>query len=440
MGEVNNAAHAAGARIAYLTVMYPATSHTFIHREVLGLRARGIQVRTFSLNGIDRTALLTDFERHEHTNTVQIKALPVLRLVSTILGLTMRHPRAVLATVRAAVRDRGLDLGARLTALFQVGEALVVFADCRRHDITHVHAHFGQAPANVAWFTTEFAHRVGASEWSFSYTIHGPQDCLTEGDRTLRRKVAAATVVMSVSDYTAAQLVRRVDPALWDKVQVVRCGVDLEAATLPVERDDSSVLMVARISPEKGHVVAVAALAQLRQRGIDARLRLVGPGDPEVAVLPAARLQGVDDLIDHVGPLDPASVADEFQRAAVFALPSFAEGLPIVVMESMVNGCPVVASGISGIPELVDHGVTGLLVPPARPDLLADGLAELLTDPSKRRRMAEAGRRRVAELHDGEGQIDRLVEVFQSTGCLPAADSTSDPAVRTADVTRAVSA
>jgi colanic acid/amylovoran biosynthesis glycosyltransferase len=412
------------ARIAYLTVIYPATSHTFIHREVIGLRSRGVDVRTFSLNGVDGSQLLTDFERRELTETLQIKALPATRLARTILSRAVRHPRALLGTVRTARRGRGLDLGAWLKALFQVGEALVLFDDCQRNGITHVHAHFGQAPANVAWFAVEFAHRIGLTTWSFSYTIHGPQDCLAENDRTLRDKVAAATVVISVSDYTAAQLLRRIDPALWDKVEVVRCGVDLDdhsrgaTANDDADRDATTVLMVARLSPEKGHLVAIAALADLRSRGIDAKLRLVGPGDPDDAVLPTARRLGVEDLVEVVGPLDPDAVADEFRRAAVFALPSFAEGLPIVIMESMANGCPVVATGISGIPELVEHGVTGTLVPPARPDLLADALADLLTDAPKRHRMADAGRSRVAQFHDGERQVDQLVDTFRSRGCL----------------------
>jgi glycosyltransferase involved in cell wall biosynthesis len=411
------------APIAYLTVLYPATSHTFIHREVAGLRSRGIPVRTYSLNGVDPSTLLTDFELQECADTVQIKALAKRRLVSAMCKQATRHPRALLGTIRAAMNGRGLDLGAHIKAVLQVGEALVLFDDCDRHGISHVHAHFGQAPANVAWFATEFAHRIGRLEWSFSYTIHGPQDCLTENDRTLGRKVRAAQVVISVSDYTAAQLIRRIDIGLWDKVRVVRCGVDIarddHRGPAP-ERDVATVLMVGRISPEKGHVVAVSALGELRARGISARLRLVGPGNPDDIVLPAARRLGVEDLVDCIGRLDPAGVAAEFERATVFALPSFAEGLPIVIMESMAHGCPVVASGISGIPELVDHGVTGLLVPPARADLLADALELLLSKPDARQRMADAGRQRVARMHEGTRQLDELVETLESTGCLDA--------------------
>lgn len=410
--------------IAYVTVLYPATSHTFIHREVIGLRERGIAVSTFSLNGVDASSLLSEFERHEVANTLQIKTLPVTTLMRTIARSTLTHPIAAAKTLRLAVRGRGLDLDSRMKAVFQVAEAMVLHAACRRAGITHVHAHFGQAPANVAWFATEYAAAAGDGAWTFSFTIHGPQDCLAESDTTLRRKVEAATLVISVSDFTAAQLLRRIDPSLWDKVEVVRCGVDmtpapLESASRPAD-DDQIILMVARISAEKGHVVAVQAISMLRSRGIEARLRLVGPGDIDEIVMPMARKFGVADLIDHVGPLEPKDVAEELGRATVFALPSFAEGLPIVIMEAMVNGCPVVASGISGVPELVEDGVTGVLVPPARADLLADALADLLTDDDLRHEMSAAARSRVAHLHDGERQINLLVDSFERAGVIEA--------------------
>ena len=413
------------ARVAYLTVLYPATSHTFIHREVEGLRARGVSVRTFSINDSRRIEVLSDFERSELEHTRQIKGLGAARLARTILSTALRHPAATISTMRQAMRSRGLDVGARIKSIFQVGEALVLFDACQREQISHVHAHFGQAPANIAWYATHFARQLGHSEWAFSFTIHGPQDCLAEGDATLRRKLEAVEQVISVSDYTAAQLVRRIDPELWPKVSVVRCGVDVSAADVPdkSERDPQTILMVARLSPEKGHVIAVEALARLRARGVDATLRVVGPGDPESTLMPAAREHGVDDAIDLIGPLEPADVADEFRRATVFALPSFAEGLPIVIMESMANGCPVVASGISGIPELIDHGVSGMLVPPARADKLADALEALLTDDALRSSMAAAARTSVQEMHDGDRQVDALLATFEAAGALGQASS-----------------
>lgn len=431
--------------IAYLTVLYPFISHTFIHREVAGFRSRGVDVTTFSLNGVDRDTLLTAEERDDFDCTIEIKTQSVRRLATAIGRNALRHPRSVATTLLTAVRGCGLDVRRTMKRFFQVGEALFLYDRCRQLGIRHIHAHFGQAPANVAWFTTRFGNLVDAagssqngepgpgSAWTFSATIHGPQDCLDEPAQPLQRKVDASTAFVAVSDFTSAQLLRKIDPDLWTKVHVIRCGIDIDSGpdiaisegTVSEGIPDRSgrtpsILMVARISPEKGHLVALEALAELHTSGIDVRLRLVGPGDFERDIAPRARELGIESIVENVGPLDPHGVGIEMRAATVFALPSFAEGLPVVLMEAMSAGLPAVATGISGIPELVEDGVTGLLVPPARSDLLAAALKSLLTDADLRTDISRNARERVKAMHDGERQIELLDDLFVETGVVAA--------------------
>lgn len=407
-------------RLGYVTTHYPAVSHTFIQREVLGLRSRGFDVSTFSLNHVDADALLTPIDREESGRTVEIKALPKVELAVTIVRQVIHSPKAAARTLLQALSGHGADPASWFKRSMQFAEGLVLHAECASRGVDHVHAHFGQAPANVAWYATSFGSRAGCGPTTFSFTIHGPQDCLDEPTPALRRKVEAAAGVVAVSDYTAAQLLRRIPQDSWGSVAVIRCG--FERGEVVSSRSDEQapmgrepvVVVVGRLSPEKGHAIVIEALALLLSHGIPARLRLVGPGDYDSTLAPLAERFAVDDRIEHVGPLPPAEVLAEMVDADVLALPSFAEGLPVVLMEAMAQGCPVVASQISGIPELVQDGVTGLLVPPARADLLAVALERLLTDPDLADRLAREARTRVHDLHDGHRQIDRLAEWFET--------------------------
>lgn len=393
----------ANPSVAYLTTHYPAVSHTFIQNEVRALRAIGHRVVTFAINPTLPVDVLTDKDREELAATRVLKQLPHRFTISTLLRAGLLHPVALLSTMREAWRFVGLDLGRGIRRVMQVGEGVLLERLCRREGVRHVHAHFGQAPANVAMFAAHFhnrAHRRSMMRWSM--TVHGPQDCLAEPRDMLRSKVGAAAFVVAVADFTKAQVLRQIPLDLWPAVHVVRCGVHLDVKPRgPI--DDVAVprvLIVARISPEKGHATALEALAILRDRGLPFTLEIVGPGDFEESLAAFAEQLGVRDQVRVIGALPPVLVAEQMRSADIVCLPSMAEGLPVTLMEAMVVGTPVVASGISGIPELIEHAVTGLLVIPARPDLLADAWALLGSDVALRTRLAAAALERVRALHD----------------------------------------
>lgn len=406
------------AAIAYLTTHYPAVSHTFIQNEVRALRASGHRIVTFSINRTDEAHALTDADRAEQAATIALKALPARVIVWTALSAAVRHPLALASTLRLAWRGVGPDLSRGVRRTMQAGEALLLARQCRRQHVQHVHAHFGQAPANIAWFATHYnntAHRARPLRWSM--TIHGPQDCLGEPPHLLQAKTEAASFVVAVADYTRAQLIRQIPLALWAKVHVVRCGVDVQAPAVAVAdraNDVFTALIVARISPEKGHATALQALALLNARGVRVALEIVGPGDFEAGLGALADELGVRSQVRVVGALPPAAVAARMRAVDALCLPSYAEGLPVTLMEALVAGAPVVASGICGVPELIRDGVTGLTVVPARPDLLADALATLAADPALRQRLATAGREAVCRLHDGERSASELGQLFAS--------------------------
>ncbi|MGD9703662.1 MAG: glycosyltransferase family 4 protein [Acidimicrobiia bacterium] len=403
-------------RIAYITTHYPSIPHTFIQREVLALRRRGATVHTFAINPAGDHDVLSDTDRAERATTTYIKSVSKRRIAWVLARSFVTHPVAVLGAFGFAARSGGTDVKAVLWRCFQMVEAAVLHDHCRRAGVHHVHAHFGQAPANIAWFCTEWGNRLeGDARWTWSATIHGWHEFVNEEAASLREKVATASFIACVSDFTRSQLMRISAPQHWPKLHVVRCGVDVDAIdrrTPPAHVGPARILVTARISPEKGHLVLIEAIAILRGRGIDVQARLVGPGPFEELLGERIAELGIADAVVAVGALEPSKVLDELRDADVFCLPTFAEGLPVALMEAMAVGVPVVSTFIAGIPELVIDGETGVVVPAGRADALADAIERLVTDPAFAGALADKARAQVAAHHDLNANIGELAELF----------------------------
>jgi glycosyltransferase involved in cell wall biosynthesis len=326
-----------------------------------------------------------------------------------------RSPAAVVAVTLMALRSAGPDLKKLLWRAFHTVEALIVWDRCEREGVRHLHAHFAQLPSTLAWLATEFGRRTGDDSWSFSITVHGPHELFDDREAYFPAKVAAAEFVVAIADFTAAQIKRIVDPRDWPKVHVVRCGLDLERfpfAPKPSPGTPARVIMVARISPEKGHIVLVDAMRLLVDRGVPVVAEIVGDGAfrPEVE----AHIAGVG-LGSHVtltGELHSDEVAARLREADLFCLPSFFEGIPISIMEAMATGLPVVATAVGGIPELVIDRRTGFLIPAGRADALADAIAAFVADPALRGRLAQAGRELVETQHHAHATIKELAALL----------------------------
>jgi colanic acid/amylovoran biosynthesis glycosyltransferase len=222
--------------------------------------------------------------------------------------------------------------------------------------------------------------------------MHGSTELYDVRGTRLADKVSDARFVACISDFTRSQMMLLVDSRHWGKLPLVRCGVDTERFRPPArERDGRArILYVGRLVHEKGVGVLLEALA-----GLDAELVLVGDGPRRAELEQRARSLGVHDRVRFAGAVGQDEIRAYYEDADLFCLPSFAEGLPVVLMEAMASGLPVVTTSIAGVPELVEDGVSGLLVRPARPDALREALARVVDDPALRRSFGEAGRRAV---------------------------------------------
>ncbi len=402
----------------HLATHYPSASHSFIATEIDHLRQLGLTVHTAAINPPTEASLLSDRDHEARATTFYLKAVSWISASAALAGACRRHPVRLLRCAYRVLSIDMFDLPSTFKRTMQFGEALVLWRHCAKQGITAIHAHFGQAPATIAWYTTEIGRAVDGRPWTWSVTIHGWTEFVIEDRAQLKHKLRTADLVVCVSDYTKSQLQRIGDRATWDKIHVVRCGIDLDRFALREPRPVPAVptvVVTARLSEEKGHFVLLQAAAQLRDQGVRLRLRFVGPGHLAGAIAERAQELGMADDVQLLGALPPARVREELLAADIFCLPTSAEGLPVALMEAMAIGLPVVTTFISGIPELVIDGVTGCVVPAARADLIARSIASVLDAPGRSAEMITTAREHVARHHDARATARELFALLSSS-------------------------
>jgi glycosyltransferase involved in cell wall biosynthesis len=300
--------------------------------------------------------------------------------------------------------DRGL-----LRHLAYFVEACFLLGVVRRQGVEHMHVHFGTNPTAVA----RLIRCLGGPRYSF--TVHGPDEFDAPRQLDLAGKVADAAFVVAISDYGAAQLRRWVPLDHWPKIQVVHCtvGEDFFREARPIDPASETLVCVGRLCPQKGHLVLIDALARLVSDGVDARLVLAGDGELRQIIEQRIRELDLLDRVEITGWIDEAEVRRRILAARALVLPSFAEGLPMVLMEALALGRPVISTYVAGIPELVRPGENGWLVPAGNVVQLAAALRSVLTTPADvLDAMAQAGRACVQERHSTVAEGARLERLF----------------------------
>ena len=395
---------------AYLASRYPDVSHTFIQREILALRRLGVEISTFSVRRARPDQTLSALDREEAASTYSI--LPP-RLGDHLGAHRRTLGRTYLACLLRSLRRAPGGARALLWRLFYFAEAVVLWDQCKRRGIGHVHAHFANVGSDVAELAAELSG--GALRWSF--TMHGSTEFYDVPGHRLADKARSAGFVVCVSDFTRSQLMMWVGDEHWDKLRVIRCAVDTIAfAPPPSRRHDGPLrlLCVSRLVLGKGLTLLFEAMAAL---DVDTELVLVGDGPERARLERRAAELGV--RVRFSGAVGQDEIRRHYAEADVFCLPSFAEGVPVVLMEAMAMGLPVVTTRITGIPELVDDGVSGLLVRPARADELASALTELASDPGWRETMGAAARDAVVERYDLNRNAPELAELLSGRSPRP---------------------
>lgn len=413
------------ARLAYLTTAYPSVSHTFIRREIRDLERRGHSILRVAIR--PGLAVVDEDDQQELTKTTQLLGQSKgWLLVQVLRGLVLANVRVLPALCVAWRFSRASERGL-LRHLAYVIEALILRSFLHAQKVAHVHVHFGTNAAAVALLTT----KMGGP--TYSMTVHGPDEFDAPIGLSLQEKIRASSFTVGISGFCSAQLRRWVPYAEWRKIHVIRCTVGDEwfQDVPPVDEQCDSIVSVGRYSEQKGQLLLVDAFGAAVNRGMKGRLVLVGDGELRPELERRIKNLGLEDRVTLTGWCSGATVRNHIRRSRALVLPSFAEGLPVVIMEAMALKRPIVASRIMGIPELVEDGVHGWLVASGDEASLVDVLLKVdEASVEQLRVIGEACQSRVCSLHtvDTEGvKLDVLLRPF----VLP--DSRA-PVLKSADV------
>ena len=398
-------------KIAYVVNTYPRPSHSFIRREIRALEAQGHQVIRLAMRA-DTAPLVDPDDRAEAAATLRV----LDQGGGALLRACLQAPRAAMVqalklAIACGRRGRGgvPGTGGVLRHLIYLAEAAYVARHAHAAGVDHIHAHFGTNSATVALL----AHVISGIPYSF--TVHGPEEFDAPRALSLGEKMRHAAFTVAISSFGRSQLMRWADFADWPRLQVVHCGIDPARFATPAPLPPGSGRMVAigRLSEQKGQLLLIEALALAVARAPGLHLTLVGDGELRAPIQAAIAAHGLDAHVRLTGWLDEAGVRAELAAAHALVLPSFAEGLPMVVMEAMAAARPVLATSIAGVPELVLPGETGWLVPAGDAAGLADAMLALAaTPPEQLAAMGTAGRARVLARHDVGQQAARLAALM----------------------------
>lgn len=391
--------------IAYLVNQYPGVSHSFIRREILAIEALGHKVERFSIRGWDMS-LVDAGDIAEREKTRYLLEDGIGGLVRDALIRLVRHPGRFWSALRLAL---GMSRGGVRPWPWHViylAEACRLANWLDESGARHLHAHFGTNAAEVACLV----HALGGP--SYSFTSHGPAEADDGARLHLPTKVAKATFVAAISSHTKSLLLRRLPACLWDKVHVIHCGLTERAfaddpAPAPAP---PTFLFIGRLVPQKAPGLLLEAFAALGEE--HARLVLAGDGEMRTELEARAEALGVGDRVRFTGWIDADRVRAEIDAATAFVLPSFNEGLPVVIMEALARGRPVISTYIAGIPELVTPEV-GWLVPAGDREALTTALgAALGAGDETRAAMGRAGRTKVRQEHLAATEAAKLVALM----------------------------
>jgi len=395
-------------KIAYFINQYPKVSHSFIRREILAVEEQGLEVVRIALRGWDAEVVdAQDAAEREKTRFVLNKSK--LQLAAATLKAFVAGPLRFLKTFAFALK---LGLRADRPVPYHViyfVEACQLLGIIQAEGVRHIHAHFGTNSTEVVML----AHLLGGAPYSF--TVHGPE----EFDKTtfiyLKEKVRHAKFVAAISSYTRSQLYRWADFSDWNKIHVVHCG--LEEAFYSVPQQDfpaqPRMVCVGRLSEQKGQLLLLQAAHMLHKKGLNFELVLAGDGEMRPIIEEQIAQFGLQNKVRITGWISSDQVREEILAASALVLPSFAEGLPVVIMEAMALRRPVLTTYVAGIPELVKDQENGWLFPAGDAEALSDAMLDFMNTPKSRLvAMTDAGFTRVIERHSVQHEAAKLAALM----------------------------
>jgi colanic acid/amylovoran biosynthesis glycosyltransferase len=398
--------------LAFMTSVYARSSDWFIRGEVAQMRALGCTVHTFSIRRPAARELVSDEVRREHAATEYILAAGVVRVLMAWLRTAVRSPRRALTAARIAIRIGTPGFKGRLWPFAYLVEAAYLAERLTAKRVEHLHNHIAEGSASVAMLASVL------SGIPFSMTIHGPSEFDRPTLIALDEKIHRSAFTVAISEYGRSQLYRWCDYADWSKIHVVHSGLHdsfLDIGPSPI-LETNRIVSVGRLAEAKGLPLLVEAARRLAADGLSFELVLIGDGPLREAIEGLVARHGLQEQILLTGPLGTEAVRAEILRSRALVLPSFAEGLPMVLMEALALGRPVIATYVAGIPELVVPGDCGWLIPAGSVEALTGAMRDALLAPTEElERLGRAGADRAAREHRGAVEAAKLARLFNQS-------------------------
>lgn len=408
-------------RVAYLINQYPMVSHIFIRREILALERHGVEVIRIAMRGWD-AVLVDEQDKLERQRTRYVLREGKLQLLIALVRMLFKRPVRFVRTLGLVWRVGWRAERPLLVHFFYLAEACRIWSWLRESGVEHVHAHFGTNSAEIAMLVRS----LGGPSWSF--TVHGPEEFTMAQFIGLAEKVQSCAFVVAISSFGRGQLYYCLEHQLWPKVHVVHCGLEPDFYSAPISPVPTArrLVCVGRLCEQKGQLLLVEAAQRLVAQGTKLEVVLVGDGEMRAdieAFIARERLQAV---VHITGRITSEQLHDQILAARALVLPSFAEGLPMVIMEAMALRRPVISTFVAGIPELVCSGEHGWLIPAGDMDALVRAMRSCLDESvDTLRRMGEAAHNRVTARHSVDTQAATLITLFR--GAVNGASTLTDP-------------
>jgi colanic acid/amylovoran biosynthesis glycosyltransferase len=397
-------------RVAYLVNQYPTASHSFIRREIAAVEAAGTEVFRFSVRSVDPSKLPDPEDREERARTLVLLQQGAARLLGEATMAFAGRPRRILRVLGIAFSGSDWRLASLIRRAAYLIEGAALAKRMTSQSIDHLHAHFGTNPATVARIASAL------SDIPYSFTVHGPDEFDAPIQLDLKGKIADCAFCVAISSYGRSQLMRWSAFRDWSKIEVVRCGVEEKFLRRPSTSrmpHASRLCTIARLSPQKGIPLLLEAAACLKREGKEFLLTIVGDGEMREEVEGLIESQELDDCVSLAGLASSDEVVGHLLSARAMVLPSFAEGLPVVIMEALALSRPVIVSAIAGTPELVDQEC-GWLVPAGSVEKLVEAMrAALDSSPQDLEAMGRIGRIRVTAMHDAAANGREMNALFR---------------------------
>jgi glycosyltransferase involved in cell wall biosynthesis len=397
--------------IAYIVNQYPKVSHSFIRREIQALERAGVRVLRYSIRATPLAELVDDGDRLEHGKTMVILGSGLKCLLVNLLVVMVAQPVRFFCTLALVTRMGLHSQRGMLRHWIYLVEACWLARSLHAHGVANLHAHFGTNSATVAMC----CRLLGGPPYSL--TVHGPEEFDDPIGLGLGQKIQHAKFVVAVSHFGRSQLLRHCPVEQWPKIYVIHCTVeDLFAQDTEVPITTAPRLVcVGRLCAQKGQLLLLAALKELAGQGIPFEMVLAGDGEMRAMVEACIHTWGLDGKVRITGWISGEQVKAELIACRAMVLPSFAEGLPVVIMEALALRRPVVSTYVAGIPELVVTGVNGWLVPAGSvADLVLALKGVLAASPEELQRMGREGAARVAEHHNPVTEAHKLRALFEA--------------------------